>query len=193
MSGVSVDGGGGGRRSLDSEINMIPMIDLLMCMISFLLITAVWSTMSRLNADAQVPSQRNDVDVTPQEPEAMLHVAMQGDEEFSLSWRKGTAVTVGPIKVPKKSTVVNDQIRYEELAEKIKAEWEANGSHKAASDKKQDQAVLHCDNQTPFKEIIAVIDAIYRPQREFPGGGLGKKYPSLNVTFTMSSNLRVRA
>jgi len=195
MSGVSVDGGGkGGRRSLDSEINMIPMIDLLMCMISFLLITAVWSTMSRLNVDAQVPSQRNDVEVTPTEPEPMLHVSVQGDE-FSLSWRKGTAVTVGPIMVPKKPTLVNagqpgEQIRYEELADKVKSEWEANGSHRNSSDKKQDQAVLHCDNRTPFKEIVAVIDAVYRPQREFPGGGPGKLYPSLNVTFAMAANLR---
>ena len=43
MGGVNVDNGGkGGRRSLDTEINMIPMIDLLMVTISFLLITAVW-------------------------------------------------------------------------------------------------------------------------------------------------------
>ena len=55
MAGVSVGGGGGGRRSLDSEINMIPFIDLLMVTIAFLLITAVWSHMARVNADAQVP------------------------------------------------------------------------------------------------------------------------------------------
>jgi len=42
MAGVNVDTGGkGGRRSVDSEINMIPMIDLLVCAIAFLLITAV--------------------------------------------------------------------------------------------------------------------------------------------------------
>ncbi|MDP9148608.1 MAG: biopolymer transporter, partial [Myxococcota bacterium] len=39
MGGVDVGGGGKGKRkSLDSEINMIPMIDLLMVTISFLLI-----------------------------------------------------------------------------------------------------------------------------------------------------------
>ena len=32
---------------------MIPMIDLLMVTISFLLITAVWTTMGRVNASAQ--------------------------------------------------------------------------------------------------------------------------------------------
>ena len=41
MGGVDVGGGGGGRRQTDSEINMIPFIDLLLVTISFLLITAV--------------------------------------------------------------------------------------------------------------------------------------------------------
>jgi len=37
MAGVTVNAGGkGGRKALDSEINMIPMIDLLMVTISFL-------------------------------------------------------------------------------------------------------------------------------------------------------------
>ena len=70
MGGVDVGGGGGkGRRATDSEINMIPFIDLLMVTISFLLITAVWSQMARLNADAQVPGPpRPDEQVTV-EPE----------------------------------------------------------------------------------------------------------------------------
>jgi len=56
MGGIDVGGGGAGKRkSLDSEINMIPMIDLLMVTISFLLIPAVWTHMARINADAQVP------------------------------------------------------------------------------------------------------------------------------------------
>jgi len=56
MGGVDLGTGGGGKRkSVDSEINMIPMIDLLMVTISFLLITAVWTHMARINADAQVP------------------------------------------------------------------------------------------------------------------------------------------
>lgn len=76
MGGVSVDSGGGGRRSLDTEINMVPMIDLLMCLICFLLITAVWSTMARINADAQVPGPpKPDTPVDEQkDPPPMLHV-----------------------------------------------------------------------------------------------------------------------
>ena len=55
MAGVNVDGAKGGRKALDSEINMIPMIDLLMVTISFLLITAVWVNSSRLESSANVP------------------------------------------------------------------------------------------------------------------------------------------
>ena len=84
MGGVSVDSGGhGGRRSLDSEINMIPMIDLLMVTISFLLITAVWSHMARLNADAQVPGPpRPETEPTPKEPDKTLHIEMKTADKF---------------------------------------------------------------------------------------------------------------
>ena len=71
MGGVSVGGGGGGRRSLDSEINMIPFIDLLMVTISFLLITAVWSHMARINADAQVPGP--EPAFSPARPRTKIH------------------------------------------------------------------------------------------------------------------------
>jgi len=42
MGGVDVGEGGGKKRATNSDINMIPFIDLLMCTIAFLLITAVW-------------------------------------------------------------------------------------------------------------------------------------------------------
>ena len=54
MGGVDVDTGGK-KRSTNSEINMVPFIDLLFVTVAFLLITAVWVTNSRINADAQVP------------------------------------------------------------------------------------------------------------------------------------------
>jgi len=41
-------GGKGKKKSLDSELNLVPFIDLLSCLISFLLITAVWTQISSL-------------------------------------------------------------------------------------------------------------------------------------------------
>ena len=47
--GVSIDSGGGGRRKdVNAELLLVPYIDLLTCMIDFLLITAVWTQLARL-------------------------------------------------------------------------------------------------------------------------------------------------
>ena len=100
MGGVSVEGGGGGKRKTNSEINMIPMIDLLICTISFLLITAVWSTMSRMNADAQVPGPPNpEKELNPQPPDKMLYVEMRSEDKFTIIWKQGATV-VNTIDIP---------------------------------------------------------------------------------------------
>lgn len=52
--GVSIDsGGGGGRKGVDAELNLIPFIDLLSCCILFLLMTAVWVHISKMSAFSQ--------------------------------------------------------------------------------------------------------------------------------------------
>ena len=193
MAGVSVDSGGkGGRRSTDSEINMIPMIDLLMVTISFLLITAVWTHMSRINADAQVPGPpRPDVEQDKVEPEKQLHVEMRQPDHFTLVWKQsGTIITT--IDVPRKDTIEFmpgtkvKMTRYKELADKIESEWKTVGQHRDASDKKFDQAILHTDNDTPYMNIIGVIDAIYQPKRDYTVGGKVDKMPAFNVTFAVN-------
>src|SRR5215831_16887481 len=105
MAGVDIGGGGGKRKSLDSQINMIPMIDLLMVTISFLLITAVWTHMARINADAQVPGPpRPDVEQDKVEPEKQLHVEMRSPEKFVLIWKQAGTV-ISTIDVPRKDDV----------------------------------------------------------------------------------------
>jgi biopolymer transport protein ExbD len=186
MAGVDVGGGGGkGKRSLDSEINMIPMIDLLMVTISFLLITAVWTNMARINADAQVPGPpRPDQEVEKQEPEKQLHVEMRGTEKFVLIWKQAGTV-ISTIDVPRKDDI-NVQgnakvVRYPDLAAKIDSEWKTVGAHR-----KFDQAILHTDNETPYMFVIGVIDAIYQPHRPFSVGGRSEQVPAFNVTFAVN-------
>ena len=49
---ISIDGGRGDRRKpLHAELNLVPYIDLLTCMIAFLLITAAWTQLARLKVD----------------------------------------------------------------------------------------------------------------------------------------------
>jgi biopolymer transport protein ExbD len=191
MGGVDVGGGGKGKRkSLDSEINMIPMIDLLMVTISFLLITAVWTHMARINADAQVPGPpRPDVEQEKIEPEKQLHVMMQGEEKFVLIWKQGNT-TVDSIDVPRKDVLLRegpvDVVRFPDLAAKIESEWKAKGQHSNPTDKKLDQAILHTDNKTEFKYIVGVIDAVYQTHRDLQYGGKTEKLPAFNITFAVN-------
>jgi biopolymer transport protein ExbD len=59
---VSIDGGGGDRKKpLNADLNLVPYIDLLTCMVAFLLITAVWTQLARLKVGqrGQGPSDDN--------------------------------------------------------------------------------------------------------------------------------------
>jgi biopolymer transport protein ExbD len=191
MGGVSTDSGGkGGRRSLDSEINMIPMIDLLMVTISFLLITAVWSHMARLNADAQVPGPpRPTEEIQKQEPEKQLHIEMRSADKFVLIWKQAGTV-ISTVDVPRKDVVEKEGsvkvIRFPDLAAKVESEWKTVGTHRDASDKKFDQAILHTDNETPYGAIIGVIDAVYQVHRPFSAGSKTENVPAFNVTFSVN-------
>jgi len=191
MGGVSVDSGGkGGRRSLDSEINMIPMIDLLMVTISFLLITAVWSHMARLNADAQVPGPpRPTEEIQNIPPEKQLHIEMRGADKFVLIWKQSGTV-ISTIDVPRKDIVSMEGqtkvVRFPDLAAKISSEWTTVGTHRDASDKKFDQAILHTDNETPYGAIVGVIDAVYQIHRPFQAGSKVDSVPAFNMTFSVN-------
>ena len=191
MGGVDVGGGGGGKRkSVDSDINMIPMIDLLMVTISFLLITAVWTTMARINADAQVPGPpRPDVEQEKTEPEKQLNIEMRDEDKFVLVWKQGST-TVDSIDVPRKDVVTQagavEVVRFPDLAEKIESEWKAKGQHSNPTDRKLDQAILHTDNKTEFKYIIGVIDAVYQTHRDMQLGPKTEKLPAFNITFAVN-------
>ncbi len=192
MGGVDVGGGGkGGRKSLDSEINMIPMIDLLMVTISFLLITAVWTQMARINADAKVKSNKQEPTEEKEDDKPKdLHVTLQeGDpmsatRKFTVAWMQGTtAVITDTVESTAPASKDGVTRSYPELAKKIDESWKNNGAHRDASDKKVDQVVLHVTNTTPYGEFIGILDAVSTPQRDYKFGDKVSKGPALNATF----------
>lgn len=196
MGGVNVDGGGkGGRRQLDTEINMIPMIDLLMVTISFLLITAVWTQSSRIDANANVPGPMTDTPPCtdaaglPCKPEARLHVQTTDPTKFVLVWKEGPTV-VRTAEVPREANRVKvgkdnkTIVTFPALAARITEEWKAAGSHRDPTDKKFDKAVVHAGNDMPYGEIVAVMDAVSQPQRSVPAGhGKNAQIAAFEMTF----------
>lgn len=189
MAGIDT-GGGHGKRATNHEIPLIPFIDFLLCLVMFLLVTAVWNHMARLEADASVPGPPKDEPLTEQKKERTLHVEMRGERKFQLVWKEGTTV-VNTIDVERKKVNYGEEgdFGYPDLAKKIESEWTANLTrHHAANDPKFDRAVLHTDNSTPFADVIAVIDAIKKPQRDYTDKVKGKtdKVPAFQVTFAVN-------
>jgi biopolymer transport protein ExbD len=166
MAGVDV--GGGEKRPKNADINMIPFIDLLMVTIAFLLITAVWVTNSRISTNAEVPGQTGCGELCADQQSRVMHVHVQEDG-FNLVWKHGKTV-LSEVRVPKDAVELGSggmtALRYGALVDAVKNEWQRSGEHREAVDRRTDQAVLHSDNRTPFRELIAVLDAISATRRE---------------------------
>lgn len=188
MAGVDVGDAGGHKRATNSDINMVPFIDLLLTTIAFLLITAVWVTNSRITADAQVPGQEACKDGCESQTDKVLHVNV-GESDFGLVWKQAGTV-VSEIHVPRAAvpagTLDAQFVRYPELAKAISKEWSERGVHVDPSDRKPDQAVLHTDDRTPFKDLVAVLDALNDTKRDLKlADGKLTKVPAFNPTFAI--------
>src|SRR5688572_32293118 len=79
---VSVDTGGKShRKGVNAELNLVPYIDLLTCMVAFLLITAVWSQLARLQANQKGQGQAGEE--TPPEQQVNI-VIVVNDAGYNL-------------------------------------------------------------------------------------------------------------
>src|SRR5687767_9612613 len=137
MAGIDVGGGHGGKRSTNHEIPLVPFIDFLLCLVAFLLVTAVWAQMSRVPVDAMQPGQPECC--PPKEKPKTLHLKVE-DERFVLSWREGTALLQAR-DIPRKAVATaSGDVRFPDLASALDQEWKSNGLHRAPSDPKRDSA-----------------------------------------------------
>src|SRR5262245_2991227 len=71
--------GKGGKKPLDAAINLVPFIDLLSCCISFLLITAVWTQLARMDVQQKGPGAAGAVDEKPPENQVNLTPSVDKD------------------------------------------------------------------------------------------------------------------
>lgn len=178
MGGVDVGSGGGGRRAVSSELNMIPFVDLLMVTVAFLLITAVWVQSGRLNATASVPGDVKEV-VTPSAVERVMHVHASSDA-FMVAWKQADTV-VSETRIAR-ARADGGWSRSTELEGVIRAEWQRFGGHRDASDRGLDRAVLHVDDRAPFAEIAGLLDAIAATRREL---GDGREVAAFETSFAV--------
>src|SRR3954470_9051210 len=86
-------GGKGNKKPLDAAINLVPFIDLLSCCISFLLITAVWTQLARMDVVQKGQGAAGSTDEKP--PENVVNLTVFVDKDgytFSKSTGESTAI-----------------------------------------------------------------------------------------------------
>ena len=85
--------GKGGKKPLDASINLVPFIDLLSCCISFLLITAVWTQLARMDVTQKSKSQGAPND-DPQPNQVTLTLFVNKDNTFTFSKSTGESIPI---------------------------------------------------------------------------------------------------
>jgi biopolymer transport protein ExbD len=141
MGGISVGGGHGGKKSVDSEIPLVPFIDLLLCCVMFLLVTAVWNQLARLNANQQQPGQQAPNEPPPEEKvKVILQVQASG---FVLASTAGDR-----IEVPK----TGDQYDMEGLREKLQERKRLDPNRK--------DLVVAPEDGVRYEDVVASMDMV---------------------------------
>ncbi len=147
--------GKGGKKPLDAAINLVPFIDLLSCCISFLLITAVWTQLARMDVTQKGQGAAGSTDEKPPEPTVNLTLYIDKDGyTFAKSTGESTPI---PMK--------GDDYDYTKLADILK-------DAKTAYPDKNDIAVK-ADDSVLYNKIIRTMDIVL--SAKFPDIGLSDK------------------
>lgn len=147
--------GKGGKKALDAALNLVPFIDLLSCCISFLLITAVWSQLARMDVTQKGQGAAGSSDEKPPEPTVNLTLYIDKDGyTFSKSTGENTPI---PAK--------GDDYDYSRLADILK-------DAKTAYPDKNDIQVK-ADDSVIYNKIIRTMDICV--SAKFPDIGLSDK------------------
>lgn len=180
MAMIQVSGASHGRR-LDHDLPLLPFIDFMLCLLAFLMMTAIWTQMARLKASAEGPGQSG---IEQEQPPPRLHLTVR-DKTFDLAWRKGATV-IDTRQVPRALAAnAGAAPRYPALSRALSEEWERHGTHRAAADPRQDQVVLHTSNALAFEEVVAVMDALHAAKRRHEAGGPSTEISAFALSFAV--------
>jgi biopolymer transport protein ExbD len=142
MGGVNVgDGGHGGKKSVDSEIPLVPFIDLLLCCIMFLLVTAVWNKLARINANQQQPGRDAQID-QPQEEHIRLFLQVK-NTGYVLAATDGTN-----IEVPK----AGDEFDVSGLREKLRERRQQEPNRR--------DLIVAPEDGVLYEDVVAAMDIV---------------------------------
>jgi biopolymer transport protein ExbD len=135
-------GGKGGKKALDAQINLVPFIDLMAVTISFLIMTAVWTQIGRLQVSSTGQASG---DAAEQQDEELLPITLLlTDKELRLT--VGT-VNYDPIQVTRNKDGQLEMAKLEERLKEIKTQNE-----------KQSAITVQSEDAVKYEDLVRVID-----------------------------------
>ena len=137
-----------GKKSLDAVINVVPAIDLLSCCITFLLYTAVWTQISRLQV-SQLGSGAPEPPAAEQQ-KALLITLTIGERSMELVTTAGQSFPISLERVAKPNSE-EKELNLRELEEKLKLIRSANPEAVSVT--------IQPEGTFPYGDLVQVIDS----------------------------------
>ncbi len=135
--------GKGQKKALDATINLVPFIDLMAVTISFLIMTAVWTQLGRLQVSS---SGQASGDAVQEEEELQPITLLLTDKELRLT--VGT-VNFDPIPVTRNKDGQIDLAKLDERLKEIKSQ---------AGNEKQAAITVQSEDAVKYEDLVRVID-----------------------------------
>jgi biopolymer transport protein ExbD len=139
MASIDVGGKSGGRKSMDANVPLIPILDLLLCCLMFLLVTAVWNSLAAISISQRLPGEASANQVAEDKLQLLLLVTAQS---YELSTTAGDRIVI-PAR--------GDGHDLGALAEKLRAYRNAYPS--------LEQISVSAEDNVAYESLIATLDA----------------------------------
>ena len=148
--GMPEQGGGGKKKkkALDATINVVPAIDLLSCCIAFLLYTAVWNQISRLQVQ-QLGVGAPEATTVEQQQKALAVTLAVGERGMALLVGD-SSYDIPPLGRSAEGVVMQDLKALNSRLKAVKGEFPDQGS-----------IIVTAEDTVPYGDLVHVIDACY--------------------------------
>ncbi len=141
--GTPVQQSSGGKKSVDFQLNLVPFIDLLSVLISFLLMTSVWTQIAKIDVKPS-PTSGDEVDQEPpkEEEEDLKLMIIIKASGYTVT-KKGDVVK----EIEKKGDSAYDVDTLTEVLKQVVKEHQDNTDVTVTS-----------EDKIAYKELITVMD-----------------------------------
>ena len=156
--GMDLGGGGkGGKKPLDTAINLVPFIDLMAVLIVFLIMTAVWTQLGRLQV-SQSGQSPSDSEPPPSQLQPIALLITEKDLKLSVG-----ALPLDPINIARND---KGQVEVGQLLVKLK--------ELKTQQPDQSSITLNTEDGVKYDDLVRLIDTVI-------SDGTNPLFPSVSV------------